>query len=236
MSDFLSNLAVRSLGPAPARDVLQPRLPSLFEAPAGTEPVAAPAAGGPAQDRAGNAMPGSPAQRGSLPAAEEPERLLPPVQPERTILERFEREASLSTQPAMEQLQPAPQAPDRPVSQPLLPTPGPGLQASASLPPEHASRSLPEDRARPVLPALLELRGKPEAAPVLAPLPVPVALRAPGSLPEPPAQGQPSVHIHIGRIEVRAVTPPPAATPRPASKPPRLTLDDYLHQRNGGKR
>ncbi len=45
---------------------------------------------------------------------------------------------------------------------------------------------------------------------------------------------QPVVRIHIGRIEVRAITPPP---PQPASKPapaqPRLTLDDYLRQREG---
>lgn len=42
----------------------------------------------------------------------------------------------------------------------------------------------------------------------------------------------PVVRIHIGRIEVRAITPAPA---QPASKPapaqPRLTLDDYLRQR-----
>lgn len=44
----------------------------------------------------------------------------------------------------------------------------------------------------------------------------------------------PVVRIHIGRIDVRAVTPPPS---QPASKPapaqPRLTLDDYLRQREG---
>ena len=44
----------------------------------------------------------------------------------------------------------------------------------------------------------------------------------------------PVVRIHIGRIDVRAITPPP---PQPASKPapaqPRLTLDEYLRQREG---
>jgi hypothetical protein len=42
------------------------------------------------------------------------------------------------------------------------------------------------------------------------------------------------VQIHIGRIEVRAVTPPPPASatrPRPAG--PKLSLEDYLHQREG---
>jgi hypothetical protein len=44
----------------------------------------------------------------------------------------------------------------------------------------------------------------------------------------------PVVRIHIGRIDVRAITQAPA---QPASKPapaqPRLTLDDYLRQREG---
>jgi len=44
----------------------------------------------------------------------------------------------------------------------------------------------------------------------------------------------PVVQIHIGRIEVRAITPSPS---QPASKPapaqPRMTLEDYLRQREG---
>ena len=47
----------------------------------------------------------------------------------------------------------------------------------------------------------------------------------------------PSVHISIGRIEVRAITQPaPQPTPRPTRQQPRLGLDDYLRQRNEGKR
>jgi len=54
--------------------------------------------------------------------------------------------------------------------------------------------------------------------------------------PEPPA---PTIKVSIGRIEVRAVTPPPAAPPRKeravrqASSP---SLDEYLKQRGGGRR
>jgi hypothetical protein len=46
----------------------------------------------------------------------------------------------------------------------------------------------------------------------------------------------PTVHIRIGRIEVRAVTQasPPARTVAPSR--PKLTLDDYLTRRNEGKR
>ena len=46
-----------------------------------------------------------------------------------------------------------------------------------------------------------------------------------------------AIHITIGRIEVRAVHPPPEPVvqrPRPAS--PKISLDEYLKQRNGGRR
>ena len=44
-----------------------------------------------------------------------------------------------------------------------------------------------------------------------------------------------TVHVHIGRVDVRAVMPP-AAPPRPAPQPaaPRATLEDYLSGRKGG--
>ena len=45
------------------------------------------------------------------------------------------------------------------------------------------------------------------------------------------------IHITIGRIEVRAVHPPPEPVPRrsaPAS--PKLSLEQYLKDRNGGRR
>jgi hypothetical protein len=41
--------------------------------------------------------------------------------------------------------------------------------------------------------------------------------------------------VNIGRIEVRAVTPPPAPPQRDPS-PAKLSLDDYLRQRSGGRR
>jgi hypothetical protein len=63
-------------------------------------------------------------------------------------------------------------------------------------------------------------------------------------LPMPPGTGvrldaepaaRPTVHVTIGRIEVRAVHLPPAP---PVNRPPagaRLSLDDYLRERNGGR-
>jgi hypothetical protein len=47
----------------------------------------------------------------------------------------------------------------------------------------------------------------------------------------------PTIHIRIGRIEVRAVTQPaPQPAPRPVRQQPKLGLDDYLRQRSEGKR
>jgi hypothetical protein len=46
-----------------------------------------------------------------------------------------------------------------------------------------------------------------------------------------------SVHVHIGRIDIRAAFPPGPQTKepaRPASSPPHLTLDEYLRRRNRG--
>ena len=43
------------------------------------------------------------------------------------------------------------------------------------------------------------------------------------------------IRVTIGRIEVRATTPPLPAAPRTHPPGPALTLDDYLKQRNGGQ-
>ena len=60
----------------------------------------------------------------------------------------------------------------------------------------------------------------------------------------PPAETQPRaskqaepavIRVTIGRIEVRATTPPLPAAPRTHPPGPVLTLDDYLKQRNGGQ-
>lgn len=53
--------------------------------------------------------------------------------------------------------------------------------------------------------------------------------------PEPSA---PTIRVSIGRIDVRAVTPPAPSAPRPAAmRPgPALSLDEYLKQQKGGRR
>jgi len=52
----------------------------------------------------------------------------------------------------------------------------------------------------------------------------------------PGAAGEPTVHVHIGRIDVRAVHPP-ARPPEPARpRPPRPDLADHLRARDDGRR
>jgi len=51
------------------------------------------------------------------------------------------------------------------------------------------------------------------------------------------ATGPPAIHVTIGRVEVRAVHPPPEP-PRPPAPPPatrRISLEEYLKRRNGAR-
>lgn len=47
---------------------------------------------------------------------------------------------------------------------------------------------------------------------------------------------EPIIRVNIGRIEVRAVTPPAIPRSKRARSGPPLSLEDYLKQRNGGQR
>jgi hypothetical protein len=48
----------------------------------------------------------------------------------------------------------------------------------------------------------------------------------------------PIIEVTIGRIEVRALTPPAAPPPpqRERHEPPKMSLDDYLRAQGGGRR
>jgi hypothetical protein len=58
--------------------------------------------------------------------------------------------------------------------------------------------------------------------------------RAPGT----PAAPPPTIHVHIGRVEVRAAVPPPASAPQPTAQAPRpgAALAEYLEKRWRGER
>jgi hypothetical protein len=57
----------------------------------------------------------------------------------------------------------------------------------------------------------------------------PVEIRQPSTSPH-------TVRVSIGRIEVRAVMPPPAPSTRPERPRPKPSLDDYLRSQRGGRR
>jgi hypothetical protein len=120
-------------------------------------------------------------------------------------------------------------------------------QPHASKPPQTAETSIRSDSEPLSGEALQPLKTTTEVRPVPAPpsLPnaragvlstpanhtVPTAARE-GSAQAPP----PTIEVTIGRIEVRAVTPPePPPRPRERQAPPKMSLDDYLRAHNGGR-
>jgi hypothetical protein len=87
----------------------------------------------------------------------------------------------------------------------------------------------------------IDERGRPAARsaipPAFAPLPrheIP-RLRPPAAVGQQPAAPVPTIHVTIGRVEVRAVPAQPVPSARqPKPTGPRLSLDEYLKLRTGG--
>ena len=90
-----------------------------------------------------------------------------------------------------------------------------------------------------------DAKAKAEAPPAVGPV-TPVVTPAPSRseraanarAPRHDASSPRAIHITIGRIEVRAVHPPPEPPPqqRPAPVSPKISLGEYLKQRNGDRR
>ncbi len=174
------------------------------------------------------------------PESSPPEPLAVP--PERTIQTRFEREVVVREQsPATE-----PGMPPQPGDQDSKrePASSPGEEPSGS-PSRRAQRM--EELALDENPVERTIRPRVALVPLQlsapkdlsAPASIPQVLRQAESAPQAESPQDATVRIHIGRIEVRAVSAPqPVQAARVAPPPhgPKLTLDDYLRQRNEGKR
>jgi hypothetical protein len=214
MTDFLGRIAARAVG---AAAVAQPRLPGLFEPPG--------AAGGT-----------------TLEVVEEEVVLRPPRSP------RSEDTAAPepSPAPALSPAVPAPPATERgeQLTEILAGQP-PELAASASEPAAPPAAALREREpvhaeAVTVAAAAPEVASAPRAAVAAVPLTraQPAAdAREPAPSVATRAEEPPPVHVHIGRLEVRANVPePPRERPRrEPSRPEALSLADYLRGKREGR-
>ena len=230
--DFLTRLAQRTTGALPT---VQPRLPARFESTASTRPgtvyfseVAVETS--PPYRR-------SPAPRMSM--IEHP-------QPGQAVFE--------DTQPA----HPTPSAkgpPPATIAAGARPEAQRSHQSHAVLPTKmplgQHPPTIPGPAAKTIQPLYdLSIRPAPQPRPALrvdARSAHAVAAGPQRSETQPPAGGHliaeavtletaaPTVHVRIGRIDVRAIMPP-APPPRPAARPvaPRSSLEDYLSGRQGG--
>lgn len=122
----------------------------------------------------------------------------------------------------------------------LVPAPPPSLEARNRQPDQRhvlASNRATEDSDESLSPSLhpasLSISGNPSRLEARKP-----SLLVP--IPPSPADDDlqmPEIHINIGRIEVRTVTQGAhSPSPMPVAARPKLTLDEYLRQRNEGKR
>jgi hypothetical protein len=205
MSDFLSNLIARSFTDAP---VIQPRVPSLFEA-AADEFLAEP--------QSSTSAPVS-----KFAPVRETVRTRSPADASDA---RLERHASKPSAPAA---QGAPGINQRP--QPTAHTARVrklGTETEQVIVPVgsfHVEQKNTSDE-QVQLEALSEpSRIRPRHRKGFSP----VAQRS--------SISTPIIRVTIGRVEVRAIHPP-APTPKQAKPaPPKLSLEDYLHKREGGSR
>jgi hypothetical protein len=141
--------------------------------------------------------------------------------------------------------EPAPRADDlreRPQFLPTATTPPRPAEARSFAAPLEAPRSVDrapeplreERRPRNSTPAEPSHAFPRELRPALAPPSLFVERRANAPI----ASGdltprEPAIHVTIGRVEVRAVAPAPAARPRASRAVPTVSLDDYLRRREG---
>jgi hypothetical protein len=110
------------------------------------------------------------------------------------------------------------------------PTTPPDRRSASDGPGSNPARATGEGRdGRPAAPPTISTR------PVLRPpVPPPRTVRAERDTPE--ARGGPTIHVTIGRVDVRAVMTPVAPSPRPTASAETLSLEDYLRGRSGGPR
>jgi hypothetical protein len=224
---FLARLIERHREDARAPfPILEPRLPSRFE------PAAPPAAPWAAEwdfearrdpeARISTAPPSAlgvrPRERGEPPDSGMPRSSVMPTALD-TIAVPLDATAS-RTEPAgvPRALSPVVEGQTAAPTRPSTATTGPDLAPVSGLP-----------EKRPAAPPL------PGARPSLRP-PAPAFRANRAERERPGARGGPTIHVTIGRVDVRAVVAPAAAPARPTAAAETSSLEDYLRGRAGGRR
>jgi hypothetical protein len=222
MSDYLTRLVERSLG---VGEVVRPRLQSLFE-PRDLEPALAGGQIEVSEERLSPVPIRTPEpQRPSAQSrsAEEPRAVPgglrdPPLR--EAVVEQESPPEQQGWPPAVE-----PAAPER---EALVHVDSPAIAQRTKVVVENGARV---PRAAP--PAVEHRAPPPTVGPdgiLLDPLRATEQSLAPAP-PEPVEP--PDVRVTIGRVEVRAVLPAPPAERTPRKRAPRMTLDEYLRQKDG---
>ena len=252
MRGFFESVAARTRGEAPA---VRPRLPSRFEK-AGPEPqefnletiAESPAPREPVAPR--GAEPSHPPRptiaRGDSsppPAAISPQapRLDAPAPPSSMAVSQAEP-ARAEARPQVPAVPQAERLAARPLEATGVAPPAPPLRidAPSSVVDPIAGSDAPKPEARPTTTAKLFTPAPTEA---------PLALATARPAPDKPAQPAPrtgaerraatllpeetTVHVSIGRIEVRAAQPSPESKRREPPRSPVMSLEDYLQSRRG---
>jgi hypothetical protein len=242
MSGLFTDLAARARGEAHA---VRPRLPARFEtsgeglAELAVEATAIPAAEGdleppePAAETTAAPAPtvaSPPSAEVAEPPVEAPQRLRASPRPPAT--------AAVELHTVVERAEPAADGPSPPRGETRVPpAPAPSLAPSTSLrPPETVQH--PVSAAQPLTPPPQPSgrEATAEARPPLTPQLTPARRQPAQPLPE-PIREETTVHVSIGRIELRAAqgAPPPRAKPREAEKPAVMSLNDYLQSRRAAR-
>lgn len=254
MSDYFGSLISRSLG---LKEAIQPRLSSLFEPPLCSGGLmhhslftaVKKTPGRPWSDSVSFETPPPPPIENSLEShaqSTDPKYPHDFLQHEQTFMEPVK-----TPSPQPEMVNPSPLKTDRSSSPDNLdkrfsiPTKGQdetdatlGSTGQQENPPAFDPRGFQSIRNPKLIPMQITRSGKPAQViedpheisliePAAPMSPIPVA-----------TQGTtPTIKITIGRVDVRAVMPPsPAPRPTPARSGPSLSLEDYLKQREGGRR
>lgn len=124
--------------------------------------------------------------------------------------------------------------------------PRPPLDSDASNSPDSPDSTqpdIPEAQSavthirRPLVPGVIRPQLSDHLEPMAPMAPMAPILADQGAAASGSSSSTTTIRVIIGRIEVRAMLPPPTLPPqRTSPAAPKLSLDDYLRSRNGGKR